>query len=81
MGLPIVATDVGGVREAVGNGENGYLLPRDAGEEAWAHVLLDLIADRPKRERFGRRSRARAKSEFSFGILRERVEAAFAKLA
>ena len=29
MGLPVIATDVGGTREIVENGENGYLLDKD----------------------------------------------------
>ncbi|MDB5047988.1 MAG: group 1 glycosyl transferase [Fibrobacteres bacterium] len=80
-GLPIVATDVGGVREAVREGKNGILLPYGAGAEEWASAILDLLADPVKRERFGVYSRAIAENEFSFGVLRERVKAAFAKLA
>ena len=29
MGLPVIATDVGGTREIVENGKNGYLLDKD----------------------------------------------------
>lgn len=29
QGMPIIASDVGGVKEAVINGENGFLIPRD----------------------------------------------------
>jgi glycosyltransferase involved in cell wall biosynthesis len=81
VGLPIVATDVGGVREAVRDGKNGLLIPYDATVEDWANALLGLLADPVRRERFGLYSRAIAESEFSFNVLRERVEAAFAKLS
>lgn len=81
VGLPIVATDVGGVREAVRDGKNGLLVPYGAGPEEWANAILGLIADPVKRERFGLHSRFIAESEFAFGVLRERVEAAFAKLS
>ncbi len=44
MGLPCVLTDVGGVKEMVVDGVNGYLVPpRDLGAIArcWARVLND----------------------------------------
>ncbi len=51
-GLPVVATDVGGVAELVAPGENGYVVPvRD--EFALRDRLLELLADAPKRLRFG----------------------------
>lgn len=63
-GLPIVTTDVPGCREVVRHGDNGLLVPaRDAA--ALADALRILIADRPLRERMGRRSRAIAEAEFS----------------
>jgi glycosyltransferase involved in cell wall biosynthesis len=80
-GLPIVGTDVGGIREAVHEGRNGHLLPRGAGAEEWAAAILGLLADPGRRGRFGAYSRSLAENEFAFGILRERVEAAFAKVA
>lgn len=80
MGLPIAATKVGGVGEAVREGENGTLLPLEAGADEWARAILDLVADQGKRERYGRRSREIAEREFSFGVFRSRVETALAKL-
>jgi glycosyltransferase involved in cell wall biosynthesis len=81
VGLPIVATDVGGVREGARDKENGVLMPYDAGPEAWANAIGELLDDPVRRQRLAMNSRRIAESEFSFGILRERVEAAFAKLA
>ena len=80
VGLPIVGTDVGGVREGVHDGDNGILMPYDAGPEAWANALGSLIDDPALRERFGRRSRRIAETEFSASVLKQRVESAFAKL-
>lgn len=79
-GLPLVGTDVGGVKEAIRDGENGRLLPYGAGPGDWAAAIEDLIRDPDKRRRYGRFSRGIAETEFSFGALRERVEAAFGKL-
>jgi glycosyltransferase involved in cell wall biosynthesis len=63
-GLPVVATDVGGIAESVGDGDNGFLVPRgDVG------VLRDriarLLADPDLRSRMGRRGRERFEREFT----------------
>jgi glycosyltransferase involved in cell wall biosynthesis len=81
VGLPIVATDVGGVREAVRDGGNGVLVPYRADEEAWVAAILGLLQDPQRRARMGAASRALATHEFAFGVLRNRVETAFAMLA
>ena len=43
-GLPVVSTDVGGMREVIINGENGYLVPSQD-EQALLQALLSLCAD------------------------------------
>jgi glycosyltransferase involved in cell wall biosynthesis len=63
-GRPIVTTDTPGCRDVVRPGDNGLLVPaRDA--DALAEALKTLIADRPLRERMGRRSRDIAEAEFA----------------
>ncbi|HLH40249.1 MAG TPA: glycosyltransferase family 4 protein [Bryobacteraceae bacterium] len=65
-GLPVVATDVGGVAEAV-IPETGLLVPRgDAG--ALAGALRRLIADPDLRARMGRAARARYQRHFTFSM-------------
>lgn len=63
-GLPVVASDVGGVSESVRDGETGYLVPRGD-----ADLLRDrlgrLLADAALRERLGRSGRARYEQEFT----------------
>jgi glycosyltransferase involved in cell wall biosynthesis len=58
-GLPVVATDVGGVAEAVEDGETGLLVPA-ADSEALAHALERLLSDPDLRRRLGAAGRARA---------------------
>ena len=48
-GLPVVATDVGGVRAAVGGGESALLVPADDAEAAAA--ALSRFADEPQLRR------------------------------
>jgi len=58
-GLPVVATDVGGVAEAIEDGETGFLVP-PADSEALARALERLVADGALRRRLGAAGRARA---------------------
>ncbi|HEQ98434.1 MAG TPA: glycosyltransferase [candidate division Zixibacteria bacterium] len=63
-GLPIVATDVGGLPELVEKGRNGYLVPpRDP--EKLAALLLELLGDDELRVSMGRASREIAENKFS----------------
>ena len=56
MGLPIVGTDVGGIPEAVHDGENGFLVP-PKNPEALAHAICRLLKNRALREQLGRAGR------------------------
>jgi glycosyltransferase involved in cell wall biosynthesis len=44
-GLPSLVCDTGGVRGAVTDGENGYLLPPGAKGEQYAEKILELVRD------------------------------------
>ena len=59
-GLPIVATDVGGIPEMVTHGVNGFLVPTGA-PGALASALRRLVDDKALRERLGQQSLARAR--------------------
>lgn len=63
-GLPIVATDTGGVSEAVRHGWNGLLVGR-ARENTLRDALESLLADPGLRKSFGRRSRALYEDAFT----------------
>jgi glycosyltransferase involved in cell wall biosynthesis len=68
-GLPVVASDVGGVREQVADGETGLLVPAgDAG--ALASALERLLADTGLRRRLGAAGRDRALQRFDVGASR-----------
>jgi len=70
-GLPVVATEVGGVPELVEDGVTGFLIPpRDP--EALAEALQKLIADPELRRRMGQAGREKALKEFTLDrMLRE----------
>jgi glycosyltransferase involved in cell wall biosynthesis len=63
-GLPIVASDVGGVSEAVVDGQNGYLTPRHD-TAAFARALEILLADEGQRARMASASRSIFEERFT----------------
>jgi glycosyltransferase involved in cell wall biosynthesis len=63
VGLPVVVTDVGGMREAVTDGVEGRVVPpRDP--SALAGALLELAADEALRAAMGERGRRRTIEDF-----------------
>ncbi|QIK38748.1 glycosyltransferase [Caldichromatium japonicum] len=63
-GLPIVATRVGGIPEAVRHGVNGLLVPPED-PQALAAAIAELLQDRERRRIFGQAGQALVACEFS----------------
>lgn len=73
-GCVVVSSAVGGMRELIVSGENGFLVP--PGESSrLSEVLEMLIGDRSLREMTGARGRSRVSAEFSWSHIGERTEA------
>ncbi len=69
-GLPVVASRVGGLPEAVIDGETGLLVP--PGEAAaLAHAIARLVADPAQARAFGAAGRARVEACFSMTAMAE----------
>jgi glycosyltransferase involved in cell wall biosynthesis len=77
-GLPILATPVNGVRELIRDGENGFLIAREAPQIAAR--LRELAADRELRERLGAAAR-RSALEFSWTRMVAAHRELYARLA
>ena len=78
--LPVVATDVGGVSELVGDGVTGILVPPGDGE-AMASGIQKLLQDSDLRERMGASGLKKIKEEFSFDEMADRIEKIYIQLA
>jgi glycosyltransferase involved in cell wall biosynthesis len=75
-GLPVVATNVGGLPELVVDGQTGWLVPaRDPA--MLADCLRRLIADAEKREAMGAAGRERARKQFSLARMVEQIVAVY----
>lgn len=71
-GLPVVATDVAGVREAVVHGETGYLVRRKD-QVALCSYLQPLLENHDLRASMGAKGRHRYESYFTFATMLERT--------
>jgi glycosyltransferase involved in cell wall biosynthesis len=78
-GLPVVATDVAGTNELVGEGVTGYLVP-PKDPAALADRLQRLLADPGLRVRMGEAGRTRIRAEFSVEQMVLRHERAYRRL-
>lgn len=77
MKRPVVAYNVGGVPEAVLQGEGGYLVEK-GGYEELAGRLKELLEDKGKRDEMGERGKAFVSERFSLDALVVRHERFYA---
>jgi glycosyltransferase involved in cell wall biosynthesis len=76
---PVVATDVGGAREAIEEGETGYVVaPGD--DEAMAAGINALLQDPERARQMGERGRRVVEEKFSCGAQLARTEALYERL-
>jgi glycosyltransferase involved in cell wall biosynthesis len=79
MGTPVVATDVGGNREAVADGECGYVV-KPENPAHLAEGICNLLAQPDLRKAFGEAARARACERFTVARYRAGVGAVIDRL-
>jgi glycosyltransferase involved in cell wall biosynthesis len=63
-GLPVVATDVGGAREAIAEGETGYLVA-SGDDEKMAERIVEVLRDPQRAHAMGQRGKSIAAERFS----------------
>lgn len=74
LGVPVVASRIGGIPELVRDGVDGVLLPpRD--EAALVRALEELAGDAPRRAAMGEAAIARARTAFDAALVAARVAA------
>jgi glycosyltransferase involved in cell wall biosynthesis len=78
LGLPVVATDVGGVSEVVEHGREGLLVPHDRPSEL-ASALIDVLTDCEDRRKMAA-SAARRGEECSIDAAVRRTECVYQEL-
>ena len=76
-GLPVIATDVDGVREAVADGENGILVPARDGSSL-TRAIETLLSDPQLRRRMGQRGRGMYEERFSLPAMLGKTTSVYA---
>lgn len=78
-GIPVVATPVGGIPEAITDGVEGFLVP-PGDEVALADRLQRLLSDPALRDHMGRAARQKAEHVFSTEVVVPKFETLYAEL-
>lgn len=79
LGRPIIASDVGGVGEAVVDGESGLLVtPRD--DAALARAIMEMLDDPGRRARIGATALARVGRQFTTSAMIDRLASVYDEL-
>ncbi|MFP4453989.1 MAG: glycosyltransferase, partial [Desulfobacterales bacterium] len=79
-GLPVIASDVGGVKEAVKNGETGYLVPR-MGSDVLCDRIKTLLGSPEQRKQMGLAGRRSFEEKFLFERMAEKTLGVYKQLA
>jgi glycosyltransferase involved in cell wall biosynthesis len=78
-GRPVVATDVGGAREAIVNGGTGYLVA-SGDDKTMAECIVTLLQNPAQAREMGARGRRIAQEKFSDQVQLERTQALYDRL-
>ena len=79
MGVPVIATHVGGIPEIVDEGQTGFLVP-PKDPQAISDRILDLCQNSSQRLRMGRAAHKRVEDEFTVQEVTGKLESIYAKL-
>ena len=79
LGVPVVATRVGGIPSVLDGGRYGVLVPPDD-PAALADALIELLSDPVRRAELGQAGRARAE-EFTVEVMTTRIADVYGSLA
>jgi glycosyltransferase involved in cell wall biosynthesis len=77
-GVPVIASDIGGITDIVEHEHTGLLVP-PGDERALANAITRVLSDRALARRFGDAGRERLREEFSWDRIVARWEAVYAR--
>jgi len=74
FGLPAIATNTGGVPTIIRNGENGYLLPPEAGGADYAKLIAEIYSDDARYYELCRTSRQAFDQRLNWDVWAQKVK-------
>lgn len=77
--LPVIASNVGGIQEAVLDGVSGLLVER-GDTEGLELCITQLIGDEEKRKNMGRKGRYKFEQEFTLSVMRDKTLSVYAQV-
>jgi len=78
-GLPVIASGIEGIRDAIQDNENGFLLPERDGL-AFREKVMDLLSKEDDREALGRRARKYNQEHYNWKVIAKRYLDEFLKV-
>ena len=78
-GIPVVTTDVGGVRDIIIEGETGYVVPLER-QDLFIEKLLDLVENEKKREKMSQNGWNHVEQKFHYMTLVHNMEKLYSRL-
>ncbi|MBN2244687.1 MAG: glycosyltransferase family 4 protein [Candidatus Aminicenantes bacterium] len=78
LGLPVVASNIAGVREIIQDGETGFLVPKDNPQEL-VEAIIQLKSDPKLRSELGKRLQEKIQSEYSITRMIREIEEIYSK--
>lgn len=76
MGIPVIATKVGGTNEIIEHGRTGYLIP-PADKQAISEAIINLLNDEITAQSIAKAGQDRVKKEFSVNRMVKEIEEAY----
>jgi glycosyltransferase involved in cell wall biosynthesis len=77
--IPVISTDVGGVRDVIDEGKTGFVVPKNSVDE-FADKLVLLIEDEKKREKMSQNGWSFVEHKFHYTTLVKNMETYYHKL-
>lgn len=77
--IPVITTDVGGVRDIMVDGETGFIIPR-GDEDMYASRLLELCQDKKKRIKMSQKGWAFVEDKFQYKTLIQNMDSYYKEL-
>lgn len=78
-GIPVISTDVGGVKDIIDNGNTGYIIPRN-NVNLYVEKLLELIKNKEIREKMSQNGWNHVREKFHYTTLVKNMEEYYMEL-